>query len=128
MPTGGVGRFGPSEAAVMSGLLRSLGVAAERIVLEETATDTLSSVRACARLLRARGHTGRVYAASSAYHLPRCLVLLRMAGLDAHACPPPRRAAASGFRRRWYWRLRELAALPVDTALMLASRLRPPRG
>lgn len=127
VPTGGVGRFGPSEAAVMSDLLRSLGVRAGRIVPEETATNTISSARACARLLRARGHAGRVYAASSAYHLPRCVVLLRLAGLDARACPPPPGAAATGFRRRWYWRLRELVALPVDSALMLASKLRPPR-
>lgn len=128
IPTGGVGRFDPSEASVMAGLLRYMGVAADRIVLEETATNTISSARACARLLRARGHTGRVYAASSAYHLPRCVVLLRLAGLDARACPPPRQPASTSFRRRWRWRLRELVALPVDTALMLASRLRPPRG
>lgn len=124
VPTGGVGRFGPSEASVMASLLRASGVAAERIVLEETATNTISSARACARLLRARGHAGRVYAASSAYHLPRCVVLLRLAGLDVRACPPPRRAASTGFRRRWYWRLRELVALPVDAVLMLW----PPRG
>lgn len=122
MPTGGVGRHGPSEAGVMAGLLQDLGVEAGRIVLEETGVNTLSSVRACARLLRARGHRGRVYAASSAYHLPRCLVLLRIAGLDAAICPPPPGPAAAGLRTRWCWRMREAAALPVDMALMLWLR------
>ena len=122
MPTGGVGRHGPSEAGVMAGLLRKSGVEAERIVLEETGVNTLGSVRACARLLRARGHRGRVYAASSAYHLLRCLLLLRLAGFDAAICPPPPGPAAASLRARWYWRLREVAAVPVDVALMLWLR------
>ena len=122
MPTGGVGRHGPSEAGVMAGLLREFGVEAGRIVLEETGVNTLGSVRACARLLRAREHRGQVYAASSAYHLPRCLLLLRLAGCDAAICPPPPGPAAAGLRTRWCWRMREVAALPVDAALMLWLR------
>lgn len=123
MPTGGVGRHGPSEASVMAGLLRELGVAPGQIVLEDTATNTIGSVRACAGLLRARGHMGRVYAASSSYHLLRCLLLLRIAGFDAAICPPPAGPAARRWRTRWYWRLREIAALPVDVAIMLWLRL-----
>ncbi len=123
VPTGGVGRYGPSEASVMAALLRQLGVPPERIVLEDPATNTIGSVRACARLLRARGHVGRVYAASSAYHLLRCLLLLRLAGLDAAICPPPRGPASSRWRTRWYWRLREIAALPIDVAIMLWLRM-----
>ena len=105
MPTGGVGRHGPSEAGVMAGLLREFGVEAGRIVLEETGVNTLGSVRACARLLRAREHRGQVYAASSAYHLPRCLLLLRLGGVPAR--PVPIGASGNvGLARRWYWRLR----------------------
>ena len=122
MPTGAVGRHGPSEASVMAGLLRNLGVDAGRIVLEETGVNTIGSVRACARLLRAREHRGRVYAASSSYHLLRCLLLLRLAGFDAAICPPPPGPTATRLRARWYWRLREVAALPVDVALMLWLR------
>ncbi len=118
--TGAVGRFGPSEARVMAGLLADFGVPAERIVLEETGRDTLGSVRACARLLR--GHRGPVYAATSAYHLARCVVLLRLAGLAARPCPPPAFPAARGLRKRWYWRLREAVALPYDVAVALGLR------
>jgi len=122
MPTGAVGRFGPAEADVMATLLRSGGVAADRIRTETTGTNTLSSVRACAALLR--GHTGLVYAATSAYHLPRCVLLLRLAGLRARPCPPIWGAASSSARKRWYWRLREVPAVPVDAALMAWLRLR----
>ncbi len=108
----------------MADLLRDFGVEEGRIVLEESGTDTLSSVRAVARLVR--GHAGPVYAASSAYHLPRCLALLRLAGVPAQACPPPAYPAAPDFARRWYWRLREGAALPWDVLLMVLLRLRGP--
>jgi uncharacterized SAM-binding protein YcdF (DUF218 family) len=121
VPTGGVGRHGPAEAAVMARLLRELGVAAADILPEPTGTDTVSSVRAVRRLLG--GRAGPVYAASSGYHLPRCVVLLRLAGLSAWAAPPPAASAASGFCRRWHWRLREVPALPLDAAIMLALRL-----
>jgi uncharacterized SAM-binding protein YcdF (DUF218 family) len=122
VPTGGVGRHGPSEASVMARLLGTLGVPTERIILEESATDTLSSVRAVRRLLRAHAITAPLWAASSPYHLPRCLLLLRVAGLPAYACPPPAASTGEGWRR-WYWRLRELAALPYDAVLIVALRL-----
>jgi uncharacterized SAM-binding protein YcdF (DUF218 family) len=123
IPTGAVGRHGPSEASVMAGLLAGFGIASDRIVLEETGTDTLSSVRAVRRLLRACPPVGRVYAASSAYHLPRCVMLLRLAGIRARPCPPPAFPAALRLRTRWYWRLRECAAIPWDATLMLGLLL-----
>jgi len=123
VPTGAAGQFGPPEAVVMADLLRGLGVPDERIVPELTGTDTVSSVRAVKRLLAARGHRGPVYAASNAYHLPRCVVLLWLAGLPARACPPPRGPASRSLRKRWYWRLREVPALPFDAMLMIGLRL-----
>jgi len=91
-------------------------------VEESTGTDTLSSVLACLALLRTRGHAGPVFAATSGYHLPRCLLLLRLAGRPASPVPPPE--ADPSWPRRWYWRLREAPALPYDAALVLAARLR----
>lgn len=123
VPTGGVGRHGPAEALVMRDLLLDAGVAPDRVLAEQTGTDTLSSARACTRLLRQSGFAGRVYAASSAYHLPRCVALLRLAGLDAHPCPPPPGPASRRFCKRWYWRLREVPALPYDVGLALVLRL-----
>ena len=117
VPTGGVGRHGPAEAAVMARLLREAGVPAARILAEPTARDTLASARACAALLR--DHGGPVFAASSGYHLPRCLMLLRLAGIRARGCPPP--PADGRLAQRWLPRLREAVALPVDLALGLVQ-------
>ena len=131
LPTGGVGRHGPAEAVVMAAALHAAGVPQARILLEDTARNTLGSVLACQAMLRRIGHRGPVWAASSAYHLPRCLLLLRLAGIAARAVPPPRAPAAHRFSRRWRWRLREVPAMPVDVLLLLGRRaidsLRPKR-
>ena len=124
LPTGGIGRHGPSEASVMAALLQAAGVPPADILLEETATNTLQSVQSAARVLRARNHEGPVYAASSAYHLPRCVLLMLLAGLDAWACPAPAGHAARNWRKRWYWRLREAAAIPNDLAVALVLKMR----
>jgi uncharacterized SAM-binding protein YcdF (DUF218 family) len=127
VPTGGVGRFGPSEASVMAALLAERGVPPESILLEPTGTDTLSSVRAVVRLLRARGIAAPVFAASSSYHLARCVVLLRVLGVAARAAGPPFVPAGSRWVTRCYWWLREAAALPYDAALAVFMRLRERR-
>jgi uncharacterized SAM-binding protein YcdF (DUF218 family) len=127
VPTGGVGRFAPSEASVMAALLETRGVPPGRIVLEETGTDTLSSARAVARVLHARGLGAPVFAASSGYHVPRCVVLLRLLGVAARAAGPPWVSAGSRWTTRGYWWLREAAALPYDAALALFIRLRERR-
>ena len=123
IPTGGVGRFGEAEATAMEWLLTGLRVRKDRILTEPTAKNTLGSVRAVRRLLREMEYDGPVYAATSAYHLPRCLLLLRLAGIKARACPPPPVPAATSKWLRWYWRLRETPALPYDALLMLVLRL-----
>jgi uncharacterized SAM-binding protein YcdF (DUF218 family) len=127
IPTGGKGRFGDAEAAVMARLLTQAGFPESAILREETGTDTVSSVRAVARLVPrlaprlARGQ-GPVFACTSAYHLPRCLLLLLLAGITAKGCPPPPVPAASSHWLRWYWRLRETPALPYDAMVMLWLR------
>ncbi len=116
IPTGAKGRYGDVEATVMARLLIQAGFPAAAIHEEKTGTDTLSSVRAISRIVRDRAP---VYACTSAYHLPRCLLLLRLAGVPARACPPPPVPAATSQWLRWYWRLRETPALPYDALLML---------
>ena len=122
IPTGGPRDGLPSEAAVMSAILRDFGIAAKDILPEETARDTLDSVRACSGLLHAMGHDGPVAVATSAYHLPRCMALMALAGWRVVRVPPPPHPAARSVPRRWFWRLREGAALPWDVLLMLARR------
>jgi uncharacterized SAM-binding protein YcdF (DUF218 family) len=124
VPTGGVGRFGPSEASVMAKLLAAHGIPPSRILLEETGTDTLSSARAVTALLRAEGIAAPVFAASSTYHVLRCVVLLRVLGVPARPAGPPFAPAGSRWMTRCYWWLREAAALPYDAVLAAVLRLR----
>ncbi|HEX2941994.1 MAG TPA: YdcF family protein [Rhodopila sp.] len=123
IPTGAKGRYGAAEAIVMAGLLHDAGYPPDSILREETGTDTFSSVCAATRIIR-RIVPAPVFACSSGYHLPRCLLLLRLAGIDARACPPPPVPAATSRWLRWYWRLRETPALPYDALLMLWQRVR----
>jgi uncharacterized SAM-binding protein YcdF (DUF218 family) len=122
IPTGGKGRHGAAEAVVMANLLNQAGFPDTAIVTEATGTDTLSSVRAVRRLVAAVRPAGAVYVATSRYHLPRCLLLLRLAGIRARACPPPPVPASASQWLRWYWRLRETPALPYDALLMMFLR------
>jgi uncharacterized SAM-binding protein YcdF (DUF218 family) len=108
----------------MARLLTESGITPAQIALEPAATDTLSSVIAVSTMLRALPDAP-VYACSSAYHLPRCRLLLWLAGHGHRGCPPPAAPAARSPWRRWYWRLRELPALPYDAALMLWRRTGP---
>lgn len=121
IPTGAKGRYGPAEATVMATLLGEAGVPGARIIQEETGTDTLSSTLAVRSILR-QLPPSPVYACSSAYHLPRCLLLLRLAGVQVRRCPPHPAPASSNLVKRWYWRLREVPALPYDAVLMLWRR------
>jgi uncharacterized SAM-binding protein YcdF (DUF218 family) len=124
IPTGAKGLHGDAEAAVMARQLIESGFPETAIRTEETGTDTLSSVRAVVHMLRTIDPAARVYACTSAYHLPRCLLLLRLAGIPARACPPPPVPAATRWSLRWFWRLRETPALPYDALLMIWLRVR----
>ncbi len=119
VPTGAKGRHGDAEATVMARQLANAGFPAETIREERTGTDTLSSVRAVAAMVQGQAP---IYACTSAYHLPRCLLLLRLAGVRARACPPPPVPAATSPWLQWYWWLRETPALPYDALLMLWLR------
>jgi vancomycin permeability regulator SanA len=123
IPTGAVGRHGPSEAAVMAHLLSESGVRSDQIQLEETGTDTLSSVRAIRQLLRESHTCTRVMVATSPYHQPRCVLSLCLFGIAARPCPFPRQGSVTSWTTRWYRRLREAAALPYDAVLAIWWRL-----
>ena len=116
--TGGQGRHGPPEARVMAELLAAAGVGAERIVLEDRATDTLDSAVRSAALLKQRDDARRVVACSSAYHVRRCRLLLRLAGIQAEGLAGQGDLAGLSLRLWLYHRLREALLLPFDGLLM----------
>ena len=107
----------------MAAMLEASGVPRARILLEETGTDTLSSARAVLALLRTRGIAAPVFVATSQYHQPRCLLVLRLLGVRAHpAVPMP--SATTPWWRRCYWWFREVPAIPYDAILALWWRFR----
>lgn len=117
--SGGVGRYGRSEAMVMSSALQSSGVCAERLILDEKSTDTFGSVVSIATFVRRR-HIERVVVCSDAYHVPRIRTLLRMLGVRSD--PGPRTSPAGMLRLRIYMRLRESLAFGYDLSLMAIRR------
>ena len=88
VPTGGVGRFPPSEAEVMARVARSSGVPDTALVLETAATSTFESAEKVGSLARVHGWQ-RVIVVSEPYHLRRASLLFRAEGLAVQtACAP----------------------------------------
>jgi uncharacterized SAM-binding protein YcdF (DUF218 family) len=125
--TGGVGRFGPAEALVMREQLVGLGIAADRVTLEDQARDTLESVRRCAAILRGRRDVDAVLACSSSYHAPRCALLLRLAGFPARATAPSSDRPTLGTFKWLRYVLKECIATPWDVFLLMLDKIRAPR-
>lgn len=122
--SGGVGRFGPSEASIMAEVLIDRGVAVERLILDEVSLDTLQNVEAAVRQEREGGHP-YVVVCSDGYHLPRIRVLLALHGIETRAGPVPRGPAGASAA---YWigmSLRELLAIPHSLLRLLARPRRP---
>lgn len=86
--SGGVGREGVDESAVMKRYLVKKGVPAARIVADSLGLTTGATARNAAVIMRREGWTGAV-AVSQYFHVPRCRLALRRAGISpvytAHA-------------------------------------------
>ncbi|MGO3517917.1 MAG: YdcF family protein [Acetobacter cibinongensis] len=89
--TGGVPKNGQTEASVMADLLLQAGVESKNILLEPTASDTAASIKACSVVLRQIGHdkSSPIHFCTSTYHIPRCALLLRLAGWVPEKIPYP---------------------------------------
>jgi uncharacterized SAM-binding protein YcdF (DUF218 family) len=123
VPTGGAGKNGFVEAEAMRDLLRAAGAPAADILLEPNARDTLESVRFVDALLRTQGCVERVVPCTSRYHLPRCWLLLRLAGWPVRLAPMQGDLGRLPARRLARFWLKELVATPYDAALLLAWRM-----
>lgn len=107
--SGGVGRYPPSEAAVMADLLTG-AVAPERLILDEASMDTLQSVRAAAAYARSQGY-GAIRTCTDAYHQPRVKMLFGLMGFASRRVPMVARGPKKLQARMW---AREVAAIPYD--------------
>lgn len=109
VPTGGLGRYPPSEAEVMARVAGRAGVPADALVLESQATSTLTSAESVAALARERGWRS-VIMVSQPYHLLRAGWMFRDQGLEVQAA-----CAAWGLEPYWrvYQTLREVGGLLI---------------
>ena len=107
----------------MRELLRSAGVADERILVEAASRDTLQSVRLCTRLLLDRTDVDRLLVCSSSYHNPRCVLLLRLAGFRCDAATSPSDRPFIGWAKWLRYSLKELIATPWDLAILWALKI-----
>jgi vancomycin permeability regulator SanA len=119
--SGGVGKHPPSEATVMAGLLRDAGVPETNIALDQASGDTLQSIRNCARILKSLPSFAEVVVCTDVYHIPRCRWLFKLYGISTRAGQTPNGRAENKALRWWYYHLREIAAVPWDTILVLIS-------
>ena len=122
--TGGIGKHPPSEAAVMASLLQEAGIAPQRILLDEAATDTLESIANCARILKSLPAFGDVFVSSDTYHIPRCRLLFRLFGVSTLAAGVESGRPQNRLARWLYYYLREFAAIPWDVFLGILLLLR----
>lgn len=121
--SGGVGRYGPSEASIMADRLIGLGVARERLVLDEESLDTLQTGLAAARYICTEGLAGAVVCTDS-YHVPRTRLIfaaLGVATIDGGVAAGVRQMGTAAWFRM---RLREIPAIPYDGVLALLKRRR----
>ena len=100
--TGGLGIHAPPEAEVMAALARAAGIGAERIHLEDRATNTAESARLTARLLREVGF-GEVTLVTDAYHQRRSRFAFRRMGVQAGSSSPQNspRPTLGRWLREW---------------------------
>jgi uncharacterized SAM-binding protein YcdF (DUF218 family) len=111
VPSGGVGRFPPSEAEVMARVARAGGVPDSALVLERAATSTSESAEHVRVLAESHGWQ-RLILVSEPYHLRRASLLFRSEGLDVQT------SCAPWGERAWtnaYQTLREAGGLLVGT-------------
>lgn len=108
--TGGMGNNEPiSEAFCMARVLKERGVAPERILLEEAATNTHENLKNTKALLEERGaSTDNLLVVSTNAHLARVRLLARRNGLSISTLSAP---LPGGVRYKAYFCLRESAAL-----------------
>ncbi|QNT77628.1 YdcF family protein [Entomobacter blattae] len=112
---------------ICSALLARL-LPSESISFENHFFDRILRHRLYHHLYHRSGHrsgkkTGyRVVLVSSAYHIIRCWVLMRLLGWKCVGVWPNVPAAPRKLRR-WYWRLREIPALLYDCTMLVLGRV-----
>ena len=122
--SGGVGRYPPAEAELMRQILIKAGIEEDAIVLDLEAADTMDTIRNFMRMINERSATVRdVIVCTSRFHLPRCRLLFRLAGLQTRAAKMPPDYPGLSAQKWLYLSAREVPAIMWDVLVILALRL-----
>jgi len=111
---GGLGRFPPTEAAVITALCRAEGVPASALFEENESTTTRENLRYALPILKRLNATA-VIIVTDPYHAPRARLIAHQLGLDARTDCPPWRSIGP---RQW------LRHLPREALALAAALLR----
>ncbi len=114
--SGGAGKEGFDEAAVMRDYLVAHGVPADRVLVDSSGVTTYASARATARIVRER-HLQSVFVISQYFHLPRARLALGRFGIAPVYSAAPR-----------YFEWRDLYSAPRDLIGYVSYSLRSYQG
>ena len=117
--TGGVGQHGHCEAIVMKNTLTKANILEDHIILEQESKNTLSSIIRCSQILKSRKNIKSVTVCTDKYHIFRCRWIFHMLGVTTTFGAMPSGYKVNGLLRWSYYYLREMAAFPVNTILLL---------
>jgi uncharacterized SAM-binding protein YcdF (DUF218 family) len=114
LATGGLGENPPAEARVVCDALVAHGIDASRILIEDRATDTLSSVLYCKPILDRLDDLEELVVCSDRFHVWRCALLFRIMGLSVRPAWIESGRPAFGLVGWIYYWVRDLIALVWD--------------
>ncbi len=123
VPSGGLGRHGPTEASVMAALFRDAGIDDNNILKEDAATTTFETAH-YVQALFADQSVERFFLVTDRYHLLRARLAFAAFGLPSASVNASGHPPASAQRQTaWQW-LRELPGTAYYAWKCLAQRLR----
>jgi vancomycin permeability regulator SanA len=106
--SGGIGASGFDEASVMREYLLHAGIPASAILVDSAGVDTRATARNTVSVMRAM-NLNRVLVVTQYFHIPRCILALRLAGAASVGATYPTYVEV----RDLFSLARELVALPV---------------
>jgi len=121
--TGGLGKYPPTEAAMMKDLATDEGIPAEKIITEEKGTTTFESITECVRIMRNNDWLSSVVV-SDPYHLFRATFVFRCFGISAVGSGAKGGRQANTTIKWWYYHLREIIALFWYVILVLIAKFK----
>lgn len=120
--TGGIGKYGPSEASVMKQLAVSWGIPPEKIIMDERGTTTFKNAKECIRIMKQYNwHTPVIV--SDSYHIPRSLFAFRGLGIHADGNGTKQGRETNTSWKWWYFHMREIIAFFWYIILILLEKL-----